>query len=63
MIAWVHVLDHPYFSVTGPDGKFSLKGLPAGTYAIEAWHEEFGARTAEITTDGKSAKSLDIAFE
>ena len=31
MNAFIGVLDHPYFQVTGADGKFSLKGLPPGT--------------------------------
>src|SRR5215470_5904238 len=42
MNAYVGVMDNPYFAVTGPDGKFSLKGLPPGTYTIEAWHEKAG---------------------
>ena len=46
MNAYVGVLDHPYFAVTDKDGKFSLKGLPPGTYTIEAWHEKAGTQTA-----------------
>ena len=43
MNAYVGVLDHPFFAVTGEDGKFTLKGLPPGTYTVEAWHEKLGA--------------------
>jgi hypothetical protein len=63
MIAWVHVIDHPWFAVTGPDGTFTLKGLPAGKHRLEAWHEKFGTKTFEVTLDGKNAKSWEIAFE
>ena len=31
MTAFVGVLDHPFFAVTGADGSFELKGLPPGT--------------------------------
>jgi plastocyanin len=60
MQAWVGVLDHPYFAVTGPDGSFSLKGLPPGTYTIEAWHEKLGTQTQSVTIGEK--ESRDIAF-
>jgi hypothetical protein len=49
MAAWVGVTAHPYFAVTGPDGAFELKGVPPGTYTVEAWHEKFGSRTATVT--------------
>ena len=49
MNAYVGVLDHPYFSVSGPDGSFTITGLPPGTYTIEARHEMFGTRTTTVT--------------
>ena len=49
MGASVGVLDHPFYSVTGDDGSFTIKDLPAGTYVVEAWHEKFGAQTADVT--------------
>ena len=45
MNAYVGVVDHPFFAVTDKDGKFSFKGLPPGTYTIEAWHEKLGTQT------------------
>jgi plastocyanin len=60
MNAYVGVLDHPYFAVTGADGKFALKGLPPGTYTIEAWHEKLGATTESVTLGAKETK--DISF-
>ena len=39
MSAYVHVLSHPYFAVTGPDGTFTIKGLPPGEYEIGVLHE------------------------
>jgi plastocyanin len=63
MNAYVGVLDHPYFAVTGPDGKFSLKGLPPGTYTIEAWHEKAGTQTAQVTLGAKETKEANFTFK
>jgi plastocyanin len=61
MKAFVGVLDHPFYAVTGADGSFSLDGLPPGTYTIEAWHETLGTQTQSVTIGAKETK--DIAFE
>ena len=61
MRAYVGVLDHPYFAVTGPDGSFDLKGLPPGTYTIEAWHETLGTQTQTVTIAAK--ETGNVAFE
>jgi hypothetical protein len=43
------VFNHPFFSVTGPDGKFTISGLDPGTYQITAWHERLGTQSATVT--------------
>ena len=49
MHAKVFVMDNPYFAVSDDNGAFSIKGLPPGTYTLEAWHEKFGTKTATVT--------------
>jgi plastocyanin len=63
MQAWVGVLDHPYFAVTGADGSFSLQGLPPGTYTIEAWHESLGTQTQSVTIGEKESKDVQFSFK
>lgn len=48
MNAWVGVLDHPFYAVTGEDGSFTIKDLPPGEYTLEAWHEKYGTQTATV---------------
>ena len=62
MNAFVGVSAHPFFSVSGSDGTFSLKGLPPGTYTIEAWHEKYGVQTATVTVAGTETKTSDFTF-
>jgi hypothetical protein len=56
MTAYVAVVPHGHFAVTGPDGQFSIPGVPAGTYTVTAWHELFGTKTFEaVVAEGKPA--------
>jgi len=62
MSAYVGVLDHPYFGTTAPDGKVVLANLPPGTYTIEAWHEQLGTRTTQVTIGPKESKDVSFTF-
>lgn len=62
MNAYVGVLPHGFFGVTGTDGSFSIKNLPAGTYTIEAWHEKYGTQTGTVTVAGAESKAQDFTF-
>ena len=54
MRMFLHVLPNPYYAVTGPDGSFTIQGLPAGDYTLEAWHEKFGTMTMKVKAGGKA---------
>jgi plastocyanin len=63
MNAYVGVLDHPFFATTDSSGKFELKGLPPGTYTIEAWHEKLGPMTQSVTLGAKESKDVNFTFK
>lgn len=60
--AWIHVLEHPFFAVTGKDGAFKIANFPPGKYEMEAWHESLGTRTATVTLGDKDSKTQDFTF-
>ena len=62
MKAYVGVVEHPYFAVSGADGSFTISGLPDGTYTIEAWHETLGTQTTDVTVSGGAAASAEFSF-
>lgn len=62
MQAYVGVLPHPFYAVSGDDGSFEIEGLPAGTYEIEAWHEKYGTKTATVTVAETETKTADFTF-
>jgi hypothetical protein len=64
--SWMHasvtVLPHPFFAMSGRDGSFTIGGLPAGTYEIEARHEKLGTRTQSVTVPEGGTATAALTF-
>lgn len=63
MRAHVVVLQNPYFQLlpeTG--GKFSLKGVPPGTYTITAWHPTLKPQPVKVTVKAGENAPVDIVM-
>jgi hypothetical protein len=63
MSSYLGVLPHPYYSVTGKDGSFTLKNLPPGEYVIEAWHEKLGTQSQKVVVGDKETKEISFSFK
>ncbi len=62
MTGYIGVFESDYVAVTAADGSFEIKGLPAGSYELKAWHERFGELKQTIqVTDGPV--QADFAYE
>ncbi|MFN0152151.1 MAG: carboxypeptidase regulatory-like domain-containing protein [bacterium] len=62
MSSYCGVFTHPFFSVTNESGAFELKGLPAGTYTVVAWHEKYGAKEMSVTVGDGESKDVEFSF-
>jgi len=62
MQGWIGVVDHPYFGVTGADGKVELTNVPPGDYVVGVWHERFGTREATVTLAPSGSASTTLTF-
>jgi plastocyanin len=62
MSAWIIVAEHPYYAVTGADGKFTIADVPAGTYTVEFWQEKLGTQTKQVTVAASGTATLDFAY-
>jgi hypothetical protein len=62
MRSYISVVDHPFFAVSGADGSFTIKGLPPGTYTIEAIHESLGSKEASVTVGDAESKEVSFNF-
>ncbi|MBI3006635.1 MAG: carboxypeptidase regulatory-like domain-containing protein [Ignavibacteriales bacterium] len=63
MGAYIGVFSHPYFAVTGDDGSFTIKGLPAGEYTVEAWHEKYGTQTLKVKVDATGKATANFSYK
>ena len=63
MRMFVNVTKSPFYAVTGPDGKFEIKGLPPGDYTIAFVHEKLGEQTQKVTLAAKDTKTVDATFK
>ncbi len=58
MNSYAGVVAHPFFAVSGPDGSFTIEGVPAGSYTVEVWHEQAGTKEMNVTVaEGATAEA------
>ena len=65
MKSYIGVSKHPFFAVSGEDGSFTIKGVPAGTYTVAAWHEGGSTgteKTMQVTVAANGSAKADFAF-
>lgn len=60
MKAYIHVVEHPYYAVTGDDGSFEITKVPPGKYTLKVWQEKLGETTA--TVEVKAGETAEITF-
>jgi plastocyanin len=63
MRMFVNVVKNPFYAVSGPDGKFEIKGLPPGDYTIAFVHEKLGEQDQKVTLAAKDSKTVDATFK
>jgi hypothetical protein len=62
MHGWHVVVKGPY-AITDDNGNFTIKNVPAGSYTVTAWQEEYGTQTAKVTVAGGQAAKADFTFK
>ena len=63
MKGYIAVFKHPYFAVTGKDGTYEIRGLPAGSYTLQAWHDGLDPVTQHITVGAGETKGADFTLK
>lgn len=62
MEAFLNIASNPFFAVSGPDGKFTITGLPPGTYTLAAVQEKLGTLTKSVMVEKQKTTEADFTF-
>ncbi len=63
MRMYLNVVKSPFYAVTGPDGKYEIKGLPPGDYTLAFVQEKLGEQDQKVTLAAKDSKTVDVTFK
>ncbi|OLD66201.1 MAG: hypothetical protein AUI47_00405 [Acidobacteria bacterium 13_1_40CM_2_68_5] len=63
MNAFIVVDHHPFHQITGEDGSFALRGLPAGQYVVEAWQERLGSQQQTVPIAEGETRKVEFTFK
>jgi plastocyanin len=62
MLAYVVVLETPYFDVTDSKGRFEVKKVEPGHYTLVAWSEKLDIVSREIDVASGETLTVDVVF-
>ena len=60
MLAWIYVVDNPYFAQTGEDGTFSITDVPPGEYTLTVWQETMGLTEMPVTVAANETTEVPV---
>ncbi len=67
MLAYVYVVETPWFAKTGADGNARIEGLPAGEYDVRVWHYAQSAPIApyvlRVPAEGPAPVGFAVALK
>jgi hypothetical protein len=62
MEGFIVVLQNPFFAVTGKDGRYTIEGVPAGSYTLAVWHAKAKAPSKPVTVASDKPAIVDFVL-
>lgn len=63
MLAYVLVLQNPYFTRIDKEGKFSIANVPEGKYVVKLWNERFKAEDKQVEVKAGAAATIEFELK
>jgi plastocyanin len=60
MEAFVIVVGTPYFALSGSNGSYTIKNVPAGTYTLKVWSEKYNIEDVSVTVPEKGDVTVNF---
>jgi plastocyanin len=60
MNAFIVVLESGYFDMPNENHRFSIAGLPPGSYKVKAWHPRLGSKVQAVEVKAGSKATVDF---
>src|SRR3989304_5762426 len=63
MLAYVLVLQNPYFARVNNDGSFSITNLPEGKYIVKLWNERYKAENRQVEVKANTTTTIEFELK
>ena len=63
MLAYVVVVDTPYYAVTDEAGGYVIRNVPPGKYTLVVWHEKKDGLEREVAVEAGKPLKLDLQLD
>jgi plastocyanin len=63
MQGWWYAAANPYYAVTGPDGRFTIRNVPPGSYTLTVWQERLGTFQKKVTVPPDGTAKIDFHID
>lgn len=63
MSAFVLVVPTPFFTQANADGRFTISGVPPGSYTLRVWHDRGGEHTRPLNVPSDGVTELEASLD
>jgi len=63
MLAYVLVLQNPYFAKVNNDGSFSITNMPEGKYTLKLWNERYKAGDRQVEVKANVTSTIEFELK